>query len=105
MAAAGEINMAPPGQCCPHCNKQLPPPCPKCGSFRVICNGKSAGQNYRCNDCSRQYAADPARRRIDDQQWQIVDSLLVDRIEVAVIHRATGISKRHIYNRKLAMES
>lgn len=89
---------------CPFCNKKLPPPCPSCSSLKVSCNGKASGrQNYRC-ECGKQFVSDPARRRIHPRKWRTVDSLLGDDIEVAVIHRATGISKRHIYNRKSAAE-
>ena len=106
MTAVNETSMVHPDKVCPKCNYKLPPDCPRCGSLRVTCNGKSGDQQkHRCSECGKQFGSDPTRRRIDDQEWRKVDSLLGDGVEVPIIHRAFGISKRHIYNRKSAMES
>ncbi|MDF1578397.1 MAG: hypothetical protein P1P81_08150 [Desulfobulbales bacterium] len=105
MPAANENNMS--ARHCPHCRRQLPPPCPRCESLCVARNGKtkSRRQNYLCGGCGKQFVADLCRRRISPQTWAIVDTLIRAGVPVKTIHRATGIGERSIYNRKSALES
>lgn len=105
MDSISEKTMVKPDYFCPHCKKKLLPGCTRCGSLNVTRNGGTKKNNYRCGECGKQFVSDPVRRRITEKEWAIVDSLLSDFIEVSIIHRAIGISKRHIYNRKTEKES
>ena len=105
MSDIDEKNKVDSKQCCPNCDEKLPENCPKCGSLQMTYNGKVGDrQKFRC-ECGHQFISDPSRPRIEPREWHMVDSLLADDVEVAVIHQATGISKRHIYTRKSALEA
>jgi uncharacterized protein YccT (UPF0319 family) len=61
-----------------------------------IQNGKP---KWMCNDCRRQCVANPAQSRITTATKHLVDNLLLERMSLAGIVRATGVSARWLqYN-------
>jgi transposase-like protein len=70
--------------------------CPKCQGTHTIKNGTihSGKPKWMCKDCGRQCVADPQQRLISDDTKQLVDRLLLERISLAGIVRATGVSLR-----------
>lgn len=76
--------------------------CPSCNGNEVVSNGftKSKKRIYRCKICGKQFVENPCRRRINEDTWAMVDSLLRDGVKISIIQRATSISKRHLYSRR-----
>jgi insertion element IS1 protein InsB len=70
--------------------------CPKCDSSSVVKNGSISNgkKKFLCKECSRQFVENPERRKISDDEWRIVDRLLLEKISIAGIARAVSISKR-----------
>jgi len=60
-------------------------------------------QKYVCKDCGRQFVENPQNKRIQQQLWDMVDKLLLEKIPIAGISTGTEISEpwlqQHI-NRK-----
>lgn len=71
-------------------------PCPDCGSQHCTKNGINATgkQNYKCNYCGRQFVLDPLKSPITSDTKALIDRLLLERIPLAGIARATGVSER-----------
>jgi IS1 family transposase/transposase-like protein len=79
--------------------------CPDCGSQKIIKNGINATgrQNHKCNSCNRQFVLDPLKSPISDSTKALIDRLLLERIALAGIARATGVSEtwlQHYVNQK-----
>jgi IS1 family transposase/transposase-like protein len=74
--------------------------CPKCGSRRIIKNGSTRHkkQKYQCNECHRQFVENPKSRTIPPYKIEIIDKLLLERISLAGIARAVGVSIRWLQN-------
>ena len=72
--------------------------CPKCDSSRVVKNGSihNGKKKYACKECGRQFVENPTKKMITQDQWNIVDKLLLEKISLAGISRVTGISERWI---------
>ncbi len=72
------------------------PKCPECGSDKVIKNGTihSGKPKFACKSCGRQFVENPQSRRISEETRALVDKLLLERISLAGIVRATGVSAR-----------
>jgi IS1 family transposase len=70
--------------------------CPECHSDQIIKNGSihNGKPKYSCKDCRRQFVADPQDRRIPDATKALIDKLLLERISLAGIARAVGVSER-----------
>jgi insertion element IS1 protein InsB len=70
--------------------------CPKCGSTRLRKNGSTRHkkQKYQCNDCHRPFVEKPPSRAIPSDQLEISENLLLERISLAGIARAVGVSIR-----------
>lgn len=68
--------------------------CPTCGSHDISKNGttRRGKQNYKCRDCNRQFVEDPQWKPKDKDTQNLVDLLLLEKIPLAGIARATGIS-------------
>ena len=68
--------------------------CPSCVSHRIIKNAINATgkQNYKCKTCGRQFALDPLKSPIGKTTKESTDRLLLERISLAGIARATGVS-------------
>ena len=64
----------------------------KPGSFRqrgaahIVKNGKNHNgkQNHRCNDCLRQFVADPQNKTIDEATKPLIGKLLLEKILLAL---------------------
>lgn len=50
-------------------------------------------QNYKCNDCGRQFVENPKWRKISAETKQRIDRLLLEKIPLAGISRAGEISE------------
>ena len=55
-----------------------------------IHNGK---QKYACKDCGRQFADNPQNKSIPQHLWDMLDKLLLEKIQIAGISRVTWISE------------
>jgi insertion element IS1 protein InsB len=70
------------------------PACPQCESTQVVKNGSihSGKQKYRCKTCGRQFVEHPTKKYIDDHTKATIDKLLLERLSLRGIARATGVS-------------
>lgn len=70
--------------------------CPACHSMHTIKNGSipSGKPKWRCKACGRQFVANPGRSRIPSETIALVDRLLLEKISLAGIARAAGVSPR-----------
>jgi insertion element IS1 protein InsB len=68
--------------------------CPTCGSHDISKNGttRRGKQNYKCRDCKRQFVEDPQWKPKDKDTKSLIDLLLLEKIALAGIARATGVS-------------
>ena len=68
--------------------------CPACGSYNIKRNGHThtGKQNHKCNPCQRQFVLDPANKRISDETKATIDRLLLERLSLRGICRATKVS-------------
>jgi transposase-like protein len=68
--------------------------CPICGSHDISKNGttRRGKQNYKCRDCNRQFVEDPQWKPKDKDTRAFVDLLLLEKIPLAGIARATDVS-------------
>jgi insertion element IS1 protein InsB len=68
--------------------------CPTCGSHDISKNGttRRGKQNYKCRDCNRQFVEDPQWKPRDKDTLSLIDLLLLEKIALAGIARATGVS-------------
>ena len=71
------------------------PSCPSCQSPSVKRNGHihTGKQNYRCNDCGRQFVTDSTKRYISEEERAMIDRLLLERIYLAGICRVMKVSQ------------
>jgi insertion element IS1 protein InsB len=72
------------------------PNCPDCGSAKVIKNGTihNGKPKFACKECRRQFVENPQRHRISEESKTLIDKLLLERLSLAGIVRATGVSAR-----------
>jgi len=80
--------------------------CPKCNSEYILKNGRtrSGKQNFKCRDCGRQFVMTPRHQPISSATKELIDRLLLEKISLAGIVRATGVSSRwlqYYVNKKL----
>ena len=75
------------------------PECPRCHGRRVVRNGftHNGRQQHRCNDCGRRFVVDPRKQRVSDERRAVVDGLLAERLSLAGIARAVGVSLAWLY--------
>lgn len=68
--------------------------CPTCGSHDISKNGttRRGKQNYKCRDCKRQFVEDPQWQPKPKDTMALVNLLLLEKIPLAGIARATGVS-------------
>ena len=73
--------------------------CPNCGSDHVKKNGIShtGKQNHYCYDCKRQFLEEGTSWFISEEQRELVDKLLLERISLAGIIRVVGVSQSWLY--------
>lgn len=69
--------------------------CPTCGSHDISKNGttRRGKQNYKCRDCNRQFVEDPQWKPKDKDTRAFVNLLLLEKIPLAGIARATEVSE------------
>ncbi|MEL6554758.1 MAG: IS1 family transposase [Cyanobacteria bacterium J06621_11] len=69
--------------------------CPTCGSHDISKNGttRRGKQNYKCRDCGRQFVEDPQWKPKDKNTFRLVDLLLLEKLSLAGIARAVGVSE------------
>ena len=81
--------------------------CPKCNSEYILKNGRtrSGKQNFKCRDGGRQFVITPRHQPISSATKELIDRrLLLEKISLAGIVRATGVSERwlqYYVNKKL----
>jgi len=70
--------------------------CPVCGSENVVKNGTihNGKPKVMCKDCGRQSAEDPENKNISQETKDIIDRLLLEKIPLAGIARAAGVSEK-----------
>lgn len=71
------------------------PCCPNCHSERVIKNGSihTGKPKFACKECGRQFVENPAFRVISVETKALIDRLLREKISLAGIARAVGVSE------------
>ena len=61
-------------------------------------------QNFKCRDCDRQFVMAPRHQPISEETRELIDRLLLEKISLAGIVRARGVSPRwlqYYVNKKL----
>ncbi len=68
--------------------------CPKCNSEYILKKGRphSGKQNFKCRDCGRQFVIAPRHQLISEATKEWIERLLLEKISLAGIVRATGVS-------------
>lgn len=68
--------------------------CPNCGSKVFVRNGITlhGAQNHLCKECGRQFVLDPQDNVIPKTTKDLIDKLLLERLSLTGICRATGVS-------------
>jgi IS1 family transposase/transposase-like protein len=69
--------------------------CPTCGSHDISKNGmtRRGKQNHKCRDCGRQFVDNPQWKPKDKDTLTLVNLLLLEKIPLAGIARAVGVSQ------------
>jgi insertion element IS1 protein InsB len=68
--------------------------CPRCNSENIVRNGNTdyGKPRYMCKDCQRHFVENPAKGKISDEKKELIDRLLLEKIPLAGIARAVGVS-------------
>jgi len=68
--------------------------CPTCSSDDIMKNGRTrrGKQNHKCRECGRQFVEDPQWKPKDKDTITLVKLLLLEKISLAGIVRAVGVS-------------
>ena len=71
------------------------PPCPDCNATHVVRNGtlRSGSQQLLCRGCGRRFVAEPKRGPVSDERKDLIRRLLLERMSLRGIARATGVSR------------
>ena len=69
--------------------------CPACNSKYIIKNGfiHNGKQKYARKDCGRQFIDNPQNKSIPQHLLDMLDKLLLEKIQIAGISKVTGISE------------
>jgi transposase-like protein len=69
--------------------------CPECQSNNLKRNGHihNGKQRYLCKDCGRQFTPEGTKRVITEESKGIINKLLLERLSLAGIARAVGVSE------------
>jgi transposase-like protein len=89
------------------CEKPLEQVCPTCGSKHLIKNGSvhNGKPKYQCKVCRRQFVINPTNSPVSEEIKQLIERLLLERISLRGIARATQVSwswLQDYVNQKLA---
>lgn len=70
--------------------------CPDCQSTAIIKNGSNANgkKKNKCKNCKRQFVLNPQKQAISEEKKALIARLLLERISLAGIARATMVSAR-----------
>lgn len=70
--------------------------CPSCGSHHIVKNGTihNGKPKHKCQKCGPQFVVNPQKKYIDGQTIDIIEKLLLEKISLAGIARATGVSEK-----------
>ena len=79
--------------------------CPRCQSNHVVKNGRihTGQQNFKCKGCSRQFVQNLTKKVIEQETRDLIDKLLLERLSLAGIARATGVSEKRFINKTLSL--
>ncbi len=71
------------------------PICPRCGSQHIVKNGRIHNKKpkYQCQDCRRQFVEKSNKKVIAQETFELIDRLLLEKIPLAGIARATQVSE------------
>ena len=71
------------------------PTCPSCASSHTVKNGHihNGKQRFKCHECGRQFVEHHSKKVIDQATRELIDRLLLERISLAGIARATQVSE------------
>jgi insertion element IS1 protein InsB len=71
------------------------PSCPRCGGTHVVRNGhgRTGAPNYLCRVCCRQFVERPKKGPIPEATKELIRRLLLERVALRAIARATGVSR------------
>src|SRR3954465_7323136 len=71
------------------------PPCPRCHATHVVRNGKnrSGTPNFLCRGCNHRFVARPGKGPVYEQTRQLIRRMLLERLSLRAIARATGVSR------------
>jgi len=74
--------------------------CPECGSDNCVKNGSihNGKPKQACNDCGREFVDTPKNGPIPEETKELIDKLLLEKIPLAGLVRATGVSERWLQN-------
>lgn len=74
--------------------------CPRCRSQRIVMNGTihNGRQKYQCNACKRQFVENPQNKPIAQEDKDLTDKLLLEKIPLSGIARVVGVSERWLQN-------
>ncbi|WP_207683628.1 IS1 family transposase [Desulfonema magnum] len=74
--------------------------CPKCKSDNIVKNGNihNGKQGFLCKKCGRRFVENPSKKIISQETEDVIDRLLRERIPLAGIARAVGVSERWLHN-------
>ena len=69
--------------------------CPRCNSQYIVKNGHThtGKQNFKCRDCDRQFVMAPRHQPVEEETRKLIDRLLLEKISLAGIVRATICDK------------
>jgi transposase-like protein len=69
--------------------------CPNCRSRHHKKNGRihNGKQRYLCKDCGRQFTPEGTKKVISEDTKGIIDNLLLEKLSLAGIARAVGVSE------------
>ena len=65
---------------------------------------KGGKQSFKFRDCARQFVMAPRHQPVEEETRKLIDRLLLEKISLAGICRATGVSQRwlqYYVNKKL----
>ncbi len=72
------------------------PACPICASTKTVKNGRihNGKQRFKCHDRGRPFIEQPTKKVIDQATRELIDRLLLERLSLAGIARATQVSEQ-----------
>lgn len=73
--------------------------CPRCGGAGMVQNGSNGvgAPKFLSEACSRQFVEEPKNCSIAQETKVLIDKLLLERIPLAGIARATSVSERWLH--------